>query len=435
MTLMNSYKHFFLLITIFLSVSGMAQTELEKKLFELPDVIFNKIDTPDGYQSAYKLMVKQPLDHNNPDAGYFYQRVWLSHKGYSNTTTIITNGYARGYNNINEIVKLLDANQLNVEHRYFGESMPDSLDYQYLNFEQVARDYHHIRQLFDNIYNGKWASSGISKGGTTTIFYKYFYPNDVDVSIPYVAPLNYEYEEQRIYDFLDKKGTPECRANMLAYQKRLLQQRESILPLLEWFVKGKGLKFNYLSLGEAYEYAVLEYPFSFWQYGWDCSKVPNENATLENHVDYLLEVVGLDFFADESMEAYASHYYQSAHQMGYYGYETEDFDGLLKYLPYEPHPHAAFTPNKMEVKFDATLTNKVAKWIAKNGNQMIYINGDLDTWSATAVPSSEGIDAIWYFLKDKHHSSARIKNMTGDERRLLYMKLNEWLGTELIFEK
>jgi len=87
------------------------------------------------------------------------------------------------------------------------------------------------------------------------------------------------------------------------------------------------------------------------------------------------------------------------------------------------------------VKFDATLTNKVAEWIAKNGNQMIYINGDLDTWSATAVPSSEGIDAIWYFLKDKHHSSARIKNMTGDEKRLLYMKLNEWLGTELIFEK
>ena len=431
MTLMNSYKQLLLLVALLLNISLIAQSELEIKLFDLPDVVFTKIDTPNEYEAAYKLMIKQPLDHSNPTAGHFYQRVWLSHKGYSNPTTIITNGYARGSNNINEIVTLLDANQLNVEHRYFGESMPDSLDYQYLTFEQVAQDYHHIRQLFDNIYTGKWAASGISKGGTTTIFYKYFFPNDVDVSIPYVAPLNYEFEEQRIYDFLDNKGTPECRANMLAYQKRLLQQREAILPLLEWFVKGKGLKFNYLSLGEAYEYAVLEYPFSFWQYGWDCGKIPSESASLETHIDYLLEVVGLDFFADDSMEAFASHYYQSATQMGYYGYEPEDFAGLLKYLPYEPHPHAAFTPNKMEVKFDATLTNKVAKWIEKHGHRMIHINGDLDTWSATATPKTKGVDALWYFLKDKHHASARIKNMTHDEKSLLYAKLNEWLGTNL----
>ncbi len=428
---MNLYKITTLLLAIVLNFSLKGQSPLEIKLFELPDVIFTEIETPDGYQAAYKLMIKQPIDHSNPEVGHFYQRVWLSHKGYDNPTTIITNGYSRGSNNINEIVKLLDANQLNVEHRYFGESMPDSIDYQYLNFEQVAQDYHHIRQLFNEIYKGKWIASGISKGGTTTIFYKYFYPNDVDVSIPYVAPLNYEFEEKRIYDFLDRKGTPECRANILAYQKRLLQQREKILPLLEWFVKGKNLKFSYLSLGEAYEYAVLEYPFSFWQYGWDCAKVPTENASLEVHIDYLLEVVGLDFFADESMEAYASHYYQSAHQMGYYGYETEDFKGLLKYLPYEPHPHAAFTPNKMEVKFDPTLTNKVAQWIAKNGHRMIHINGALDTWSATAAPETKGVDALWYFLKDKHHASARIKNMTDPEKKLLYSKLNEWLGTDL----
>jgi len=432
MTSMNLYKGLNLLIALFLITSAYGQSDLEVKLFNLPDVVFNKIKTPESYQSAYKLMIKQPLDHTNPEAGHFYQRVWLSHKGYDNPTTIITNGYARGSNNINEIVELLDANQLNVEHRYFGESMPDSVDYQYLNFEQVTADYHRIRQLFDEIYNGKWAASGISKGGTTTIFYKYFHPDDVDVSIPYVAPLNYEFEEGRIYDFLDNKGTPECRSNMLAYQKRLLEKRDEILPLLEWFVKGKGLKFSYLTLGEAYEYAVLEYPFSFWQYGWDCNNIPSSTDNLEAHIDYLLEVVGLDFFADNSMEAYASHYYQSAHQMGYYGYETEDFKGLLKYLPYEPHPHAAFTPNKMEVKFDGTLTNKVADWIKKNGNQMIYINGDLDTWSATAVPQNDDVDALWYFLKDKHHASARIKNMTEAEKSLLNKKLNEWLGTELV---
>ncbi len=198
-------KYVLLFSLIAISTLGFSQSALEKKLFELPDVIFDKIETPDEYEAAYKLLIKQPLDHNNPSAGYFYQKVYFSHFDYENPTAIITNGYQKGSNNITEVAKLTQANQLNVEHRYFGESKPDEMDYSYLNFEQVAKDLHRIRLLFNKIYTGKWISTGISKGGTTTIFYKYFFPNDVDVSIPYVAPLNYEYEEKRIYEFLVRR--------------------------------------------------------------------------------------------------------------------------------------------------------------------------------------------------------------------------------------
>ena len=34
------------------------------------------------------------------------------------------------------------------------------------------------------------------------IFYRYFYPNDVDLSIPYVAPINNAYEDKRLYKFM-----------------------------------------------------------------------------------------------------------------------------------------------------------------------------------------------------------------------------------------
>jgi len=422
------------IITIFISqlliASVVSQTPLEMQLFELPDVIFSKIDTPDGYESAYKLMVKQPLDHDNPDNGYFFQKVYLSHKSSNAPTAIITNGYNKGRNNITEVANLLEANQLNVEHRYFGDSKPDSMDYQYLTFEQVTADLHNIRTLFGEIYSGKWISTGISKGGTTTIFYKYFYPDDVDVSIPYVAPLNYEYEEKRIYEFLDNVGTESCRNDLLDLQKDLLNNTEQNLQLLEWFAKGRNLAFNYLSLGEAYEYAVLELPFSFWQYGHNCQKIP-EDEDKSTQLNYLMDVVGLDFFSDRDMEAYGSHYYQSATQMGYYGYETDDFKGLLNYLDMSPNPHAAFVPNKMDAKWDGTLTNNVAKWVKNNGNNMIYINGAIDTWSATAVEPSDKVNSEWFFLKDKHHGNARIKNMTDQERTILYQKLNDWLGVNL----
>lgn len=407
-----------------------AQSALEIKMFELPDVIFSKIETPESYASAYKLMIRQPLDHTNPDAGSFYQKVYYSHIAYDRPTAIITNGYNKDRNNITEVASLTQSNQLNVEHRYFGESMPDTLDYSYLTFEQVTADLHRIRTLFSTINTGKWLSTGISKGGTTTIFYKYFYPEDVDVSIPYVAPLNYEYEEKRIYEFLDNIGTKECRDDLYDLQKDLLTQSDQIIPLLEWYVKGRNLDFSYLSLGEAYEFAVLELPFSFWQYGKDCTKIP-EDEDMKTQVDYLLEIVGLDFFSDRDMANYGSHYYQSATQMGYYGYETEDFKGLLKHLPYEPHPHAAFVPGKIKTVWDGTLTNKAAKWIKENGNNMLYINGALDTWSATAVPRSKEVNSEWFFMEGKHHATARIKNMTDQEKSLLLLRLEEWLGEKI----
>ncbi|MBT8230845.1 MAG: hypothetical protein KJO50_11340 [Bacteroidia bacterium] len=420
---------------IMFSFSAGSQTDLETRLFELPDVIFEKIQTPEGFKSAYKLKIKQPLDHKNPDRGHFYQKVYLSHRGYDKHTAIITNGYSRGSNVITEVSRIADANQLNVEHRYFGESVPDSLDYNYLNFEQVTADLHHINSLFRKIYNGKWISTGISKGGTTTIFYKYFYPDDVDVSIPYVAPVNYSDEDQRIYTFLDTIGSDECRKAIYDYQVRMLKNSDTFKPYIRWYTKGKDLKFNYLNFDEAFEYAILEYPFSFWQWGHDCSKIPSREEDTDTHIQHFIDIVGMSFYSDASMEGYASHYYQSGTEMGYYGFETDDFKGLLKYLPMDPNPSAVFTPGKMEVEFDGTLTNKVAKWISENGNNMIYINGALDTWSATAVPPSDKTNSLWFFMADHGHASARIRNLDDNDKSILQIKLTEWLETGIDLNK
>ena len=413
------------IFSLFLSVST-AQNTLEMALFEMPDVIFTKIETPNGYESAYQLKIKQPLDHKDESKGYFYQRVYLSHKGFDHATAIITNGYGRPSNNITEVAELIDANQINVEHRYFLESSPDSLNYDYLNFEQVTADLHKINTLFKTIYHGKWISTGISKGGTTTIFYRYFYPDDVDVSIPYVAPVNLGVADERIYTFLDNVGTESCREDIYEYQVRMLKKASEIKPYLKWYTKGKGIKFNYLTFDQAYEYAILEYPFGFWQYGQDCSAIPSKSDDLNTHIQYLLDVVGLDFFGDADMEAYASHYYQSGTEMGYYAYETDEFKGLLKHLDYSPYPSAVFMPDKMKKPFNAELTTKVYEW-TKTAKNMIYINGAIDTWSATAAPPSEETNSLYYFLKGKHHANARIKNMNKEEKTLLMEKLNEWL--------
>jgi len=429
-------KRYILLLQIigaftFLSTSIFAQSQLEKMLFDLPDVVFKKLETPEGFEAAYELHIKQPLDHNDPSKGHIYQRAFLSHKGFNRPMVMATEGYARPRNRMYELTTMLDANQLNIEHRYFGTSVPDSMDYTYLTFEQMAEDLHHINQLFKQLYKSKWVSTGISKGGTTTIFYRYFYPNDVDVAVPYVAPVNYEYEEKRIYEFLDKVGTTECREDIKEIQVRLLKEREKVLPLLRWYAKGAKHEFTYLTLEEAFEYAVLEYPFSFWQWGHDCSKIPSADAELEVVLQNFMDVVGISFYSDADMAAFASHYYQSSTQMGYYGYETDEFKDLLKVLPTDSNPYASFTPNKMKVKFDGTLTNKVANWLKTDGNNFMYINGGIDTWSATGVEKSDKVNSKWFVLEGKDHAKARIANMTDEEKKEFKATLGEWLELEI----
>ncbi|MDC1451539.1 hypothetical protein N8371_03900 [Vicingaceae bacterium] len=420
-----------LIVALLFIASSLSAQNIKEQLFNLPDIIFEKVLTPVGYEGAYELKIRQPLDHKDPSKGYFYQRAFLSHAGFDEPTIMVTNGYANSRNRISEPAELLGANQISIEHRFFGESVPDSLDYSYLNLEQVTGDLHHINEIFRTIYSGKWISTGISKGGQTTIFYRYFYPKDVDVSMPYVTPSTQGIEDKRIYTFLDTVGSEECRNHIKKVQERLFQEREKVLPLLQWYSKGAKLDFTYLKFEEAFEYAVLEYPFSFWQWGSSCKEIPASDAPIEEVLSHFLKVSGLEFFADASIKNFASHYYQAGAEMGYYGYDISEFKEYIKALPNDKNPSAVFMPNKMNVAFDNSVPQKMQKWIKTNGNKIIYINGNKDTWSVTSERPQKGVDALWFFLKDKDHGAARIKNMTAAEREEMIAALERWLKLEI----
>ncbi len=245
-----------------------------------------------------------------------------------------------------------------------------------------------------------------------------------------MAPLNLELADERIYAFLDTIGTEACREAIYRFQRRLLQERDEILPRLEWYAKGAGHSFTYLSLEEAFEYAVLEYPFSFWQVGAaTCEDIPDADAAnLNTLLEHFMKVAGLDLFTDESMVAYASHYWQAGTEMGYYGYETDDFKDLLEVLSGEPS--AVFMPNKAPTTFEPTLVKKVYDWLQTEGDRFIYINGGIDTWSATGVPPTDNVDALWFVMPGKDHTNARIRQMTEAEQQALLAKLRSWMAAQ-----
>jgi hypothetical protein len=417
----------FLALLLLVCTGVRAQTDLEQRILALPDLqTINKLASQNG-TSVYELYFRQPLDHGDTTRGFFRQKVFLTHRGTDQPTVIVTEGYTAPGPRYYELSELLGANQLRVEHRYFGDSQPAGEDFTYLNLEQATADYHHLRDIFTELYPEKWVSTGISKGGATTIFYRYFFPDDVAVSVPYVAPINREYEEQRIYAFLDSVGTPECRGAITALQTRLLYERKDVLPLLRFYNLGSKDKYTYKPLEEAFELGVLEYPFAFWQWGGDCAAIPDESATLEEALAYFLDVAGINLFSDELIDFYYAHYYQAATEMGYYGYQTSRFKSLLKALPTDRNASAILFPKPLKTRFDGTLLKDLHQWLKKNGNRIAYIYGANDTWTASAVHPSKKVDAELFIMPEKSHGDARIKNMKEAERGRLLAALERWL--------
>lgn len=187
---MLNIKHLSLAFTaaIFLSADVLAQTdstEFMKNLCALPGVSdVKKLETT-RFPEKYVLKIRQNLDTDNAEAGTFNQRVIVGYVGEDRPTVIVTEGYNADYamspSYIEELSDLFDANMVFCEYRYFGESMPKPTDWNFLTVENSLGDLHNVNTTFRKLFKGKWISTGISKGGQTTMFYRTYYPDDVDV--------------------------------------------------------------------------------------------------------------------------------------------------------------------------------------------------------------------------------------------------------------
>lgn len=144
---------FLLMLTV--AFAGNAQ-ELQKKLEGLKGISgIEKLES-DHYAEKYLVRITQPVDHKDPAAGTFTQRVIVAHVGFDRPTILVTEGYGAAYalnpRYQEELSKLLDANMVFVEYRYFLESTPTPCNWKYLTAENSAYDLHNVNQTFRELY-------------------------------------------------------------------------------------------------------------------------------------------------------------------------------------------------------------------------------------------------------------------------------------------
>lgn len=395
------YAALLLFVLLSASASSFAQTVLEQKINAISAIKEIRPLETSEFSEKYVTYFTQPLDHRHPEKGSFRQRVIVSHVGFDRPTVIVTEGYGAAYalrsQYREELSKLLNANMIFVEYRYFLESTPEPKDWQYLTAENSADDLHAITTAFKNIYPGKWIATGISKGGQTTLLYRTFYPDDVDISVPYVAPLCYGVEDGRHEPFLHKVSTPENRKKIEDFQLEALKRKATLLPRFEKYCTEKNYSFR-APIEEIYDYSVLEYSFALWQWGTPISSIPATTASDDEIFSHLLAISEPGYFTADSPNA--SFFVQAARELGYYGYDVQPFKQYLSIQSSEGYLHRLMLPEELkDMPFDKTLSKKITKFLKKQDPKMIFIYGQNDPWTAAGVTWLKNKKNIHVFIQ------------------------------------
>jgi len=410
---------------------GFSQ-ELANRIKQLPDIIsVEKMEPNPFFTEALIIMVRQPLDHLHPELGSFPQRVILSNLGIEDPVVFITEGYGGDYGAnskyLNELCPLLKANQLFVEHRFFGKSAPDSIDWKFLTVENAAADHHHIVALFKPLYRKKWISTGISKGGETVLYHRALYPTDVDISVPYVAPLNFSTEEKRHDDFIrHKAGTASQRRMVEECQLELLKRKKNLMPLFRNLCKEKKYVFR-ASESTIYDYCVLEFAFSFWQWGRPVKDIPGTAATDQELFNYLVKICSPDYFDIESGKPTFPFFVQALKQLGYYGYNPKPFHRLMELKDTHGYIQKLFMPEKTELSYDPAMSLLVKEYLKKDAQKILLIYGGSDPWTASAA-KTRGNKKIVRIIQPGGSHRTRIGTLPEYQRRKVMKTLDEWMN-------
>jgi PS-10 peptidase S37 len=380
----------------------------------------------------FMLGYRQPIDHLHPWKGSFEQRLTLLHRGEDRPMVLHGSGY-----NVPDVpfrsepARLVDGNQISVEHRYFTPSRPQPTDWNKLTIWQSATDYHRIVGALKGVYAGKWLSTGGSKGGMTSVYFRRFYPRDVDATVAYVAP-NDVIDSRDVYErFLDNVGTgPACRDRLTAIQRETLLRRDELVARMTTWAQAQGYTYTGLfgSADRALEFMVVDTAFAFWQYQLqaDCATVPAADVSTDQLWAFLDKVDGFAFYTDQGIEPYVPYYFQAGTQLGSPAPAERHLRDLLRY-PGGSVPRS-FVPADIPMRFHPLAMVDVDTWVRWAGRSLMFVYGENDPWSAEPFRLGPGTrDSFSYTVRGGNHGS-RIAQLPEEQRTTATATIMRWAG-------
>ena len=468
------------LLILLLALAGCSEASLKDDLLNLEGVISvdEIIQTGDSKPFAEKYIVtfEQYIDWNNPDLGTFTQRVEIGFRGYDNVNVIYVDGYYLlderfALNDEHEISRMYDGNYIRVEYRYFSKSAPKGLSnkgtelWQYLTDENASKDFHNIITQLKEILSGRWVFTGASKGGQATNVFAYYFPDDADAYVSYVAPFCDGIDDSRafeaIYNTIGNERYGEEQAKkyrdlMLDFQVEVFKNRDYLQPL---FTKSEDKYADYplKNASRDFEEFIVDTVFSVWQYKQafasfdevmkitprlDDSSTQNVREN-QKFLDALVRIIRAEnkgFDDDDYQEAIFPYTVHAVTENGNYGLRLKPLrDELAKHgitleLTEETEKNylALYNFNQAQLdafKFNPDTRNKMLEWTETNTSNVIMIYGDSDPWYFMRLPETDN-ENIHIFTSSKDSHGIEINSIEDDMKAEIKDLLDTWLLEE-----
>ncbi|MDR2413515.1 MAG: peptidase [Odoribacteraceae bacterium] len=445
-------KHLFSITIALLAAATLhAANPLLERLRRVPGVSNIQTIQVDPYTETYLFDYEQRVDHANPASATFPQRVSIAHRDFNAPVVVILEGYGLDETRESELSSLFSTNQVAIEHRFFNTSVPETgIPWQHLTIARAAADHHEIIQaLKQHLYpESRWISTGIGKGGQTTLFHRYFYPDDVHVSVPYVAPFNHAYIDRRLRKFLASLGkTPaqrqrlgfvyvggqEITVRIMEFQHACFARLDRLAPRLEALAREKNMTFERAGgIERVMKLVILEYPFAFWQWNGDIGEIPGvEHESDEELFNYLVNASPPGFFSDQEIAAILPFYYAALTEIGMYAYDLSPFRSYFKREPDRRQVDFRFTiPDSIALPaFNEKQARDIQQWLETDASRMLFIYGGRDPWSATAVDLGRNDKCRKYVKADANHT-CRVASFERLVRDDIVRVLSSWINNE-----
>ncbi|MBL8954220.1 MAG: hypothetical protein JNK82_25810 [Myxococcaceae bacterium] len=414
-----------------------AATDLLGRLNCVPGVRAVRRPPPAQEPNAeqYLLQVTQLADHSRPDGETFEQQVLLTFVSEGAPVVMHHTGYSL-FSYRSDLGRHLNANELEIEHRFFDPSTPPSRDFTKLDIVQSAFDSHHIVELLRPVLRGRWLGTGHSKGGMTTTYHRRFFPCDTDASVPYVTPLSYSLSDPRYGPWLQNLGGAQwaaCRQVFRDIDRGIIANRATFATQLRGTYSKIGSAENALwamtgmmSWG-LFQYGMLDDPQQGCPAYEATAADPTSFAQLIAYYAQSGESYSDQGLAQGPMSRHFGYMYQMTNELGGQGASRAHLTDLGT-VPTWPEPSTLMLGPVAVPQFEARAMRDIQDWVSTHGSRMLFIYGELDPWTGGQLELGNAVDSLKLYAPASSHG-AGIEDLAQADRLAAEMTLQRWLGT------
>ena len=257
---------------------------------------------------------------------------------------------------------------------------------------------------------------------------EWFWPDDVDVTLAYVAPISFAAPDYRYEPYLEGIGPADCKASLRAVQAEMLTNRRAALQTrASAEATQEGRSYTRITLPAAVESAVVSLEWAFWQYvgAGSCASIPPVTASDDTLFAFLQAVSEVGGSDDANLAEFEAYYYQAEVELGYPGTMDEHLTGLLAFPP-EAYD-GAYPPGVTRPPYAPAAMDDVAAWVTSAGERIVFLYGEWDPWSGGMFDPGAGPEVLRVVAPGAPHG-AGVGDLTAGDRAAVLAKVQQWTG-------